>query len=329
MALAAAPCAQAFDLPAFGPNAPWNIPVETIPLHPESDRYADMLWNNATAKRPGDFNLSFDSYTYPVYFVDEATGMYPVKVKWASNLKGKSIPWNPAWEAAPGSDAQVIILDPATGWEWNLWQVKFNKGRVQCTNGNLVQAGQEHGEGDDPGDFRTKENGFKPSRGCGIQCLAMLVLPEEIEAGAILHALSMPVRKPDKQTCVAPATKLEHASKRSAPGVPEGMRFSLSVTDDEIEDWVDSLPAALSEAARRSARIIAVALRDYGWFITDTSGAAHLQFESRVSAGAQWEALGLGSQILEYKEYPTNLLDGLMTRSRIRAHVPSDQYPRP
>ena len=54
-------------------------------------------------------------------------------------------------------------------------------------------------------------------------------------------------------------------------------------------------PSRLEEALRllstlppetvRAARIIAVALRDYGWFITDTAGAATFQFEANVTAG--------------------------------------------
>jgi hypothetical protein len=299
----------------YGPNAPWNVPVEGLARHPESGRYAELLWNQATASRPGNFNLNFTEYTYPVYYVKEATGEYPTEIRneW-NNLFGKTVPWNPAWRAAPGTDGQVIILDPVTGREWNLWQVEFKEGVVRATNGNIVE-----------GDYRTKEDGFARARGVGIQYLAMLVLPEEIAQGKIEHGLSMPIRNTSGDLFVAPATKLEHPGR--GPGIPEGMRFALEVTDEEIEEWIRSLPAGMSEQMRSYGRIVARALRDYGWFITDTSGGAHLQHEAWVSAGEKWERLGLAPVEIEGKEYPRDLLDGLITQERIYALVPSDEYP--
>jgi hypothetical protein len=236
-------------------------------------------------------------------------------MRWSSNLEGKKIPFNPKWLPAGGTDAQVIILDPRSGREWDLWQVRFEGERVRVSNGNLV-----------PGDYRTREVGFPPSRGCGIPYLAMLVRPEEIMLGEIRHALSMPIRNTDGRLFVAPATKLEHPEY---PGgrIPEGMRFVLDVSDAEIDGWVNTLPEGLPSVARRSARVIARALRDYGWFVTDTAGAAHLQFECRLTAAEKWEAVGLAPQTLKGRPYPRALLDGLMRPDRIRAIVPSDQYP--
>jgi hypothetical protein len=228
---------------------------------------------------------------------------------------------------ADGTDAQVIVLDTLLGYEWNLWQVSFDGSTIHATNGNLVQAGEEKGDGGSPGNYWVKESGFIPSRGCGIQYFAMLVVPEEIEQGEIRHALSMPIRNTDGEFYVPPATKLENPDHPSG-GIPEGMRFALDVSDAEIEAWVASFPASLPESTRQSARVIARALRDYGWFITDSSGGADLQFEDYHTAGAEWRELGLGESILDWKEYPRDLLDGLLTRERIYALVPSDQYPQ-
>ena len=306
---------QPGDERAFGPQAPWNVPVAGLPRDPRSDRYAELLWTAAPADRPGDFNLNFDAYTYPVYYADQATGLYPVQTKWRTNLDHQRMPWNPAWRGAAGSDAQAIVLDPATGREWDLWQVSFDGKTVRATNGSLVR-----------GDYRTKEDGNPPSRGIGIQYLAMLVRPREIADGAIRHALSMPIKNTSRTAYVAPATKLE-GKGRTEDAIPEGTRFALEATDKEIDAWADGLPEALPPAARRSARIIARALRDYGWFITDNAGGATFQFESRVTAGDAWVALGLGERSVGWKEYPRDLLDGLFTPGRIYAIVPSDQYP--
>jgi hypothetical protein len=292
-----------------GPNAPWNIPVKNLPLHPESDLYADRLWNHA-ADRPGNFNLRFIGYTYPVYYTDDATGTYRVNsVNGWGNLDGSTIPWNPNWLPPTGSDKQIIILDPPTGREWNLWQVEVDGSTVNISNGNLV-----------PGSYHTKEDGFSPSRGVGIQYLAMLVRPEEIMQGEIKHALSMPISNPSKTFYVAPATKLEHPGSEIPNPIPEGMRFALDVTDEEIESWLAT--KSVSSATRNSLRIIARALRDYGWFITDTSGSAGWQFEERLTGEPGWEQVGL-----DEGSNPRDLMDGLLSQGRIYTIVPSDQYP--
>jgi len=60
---------------------------------------------------------------------------------------------------------------------------------------------------------------------------------------------------------------------------------------------------------------------------SSTSGAAHLQFEDRLTAEAEWVALGLDERSADGKEYPRDMLDGLITQERIYTIVPSDEYP--
>ncbi len=298
----------------YGKNAPWNVPVAGLPRHPDSEEYVRRLWEEGS-NRPGNFNLGFDEYTYPVYYKKDATGQFPVVTKWKTNLTGQMMPWNPKWKAAPGTDAQVIVLDPEKGIEWNLWQVSFDGKTIRATNGSRV-----------PQSYWKREVGFMPSRGAGIPYLAMLVRGHEIVGGKIDHALSMTVVNTDGDSYFPPATKIEHKGLRKN-GLPEGIRFALDVTDDEVEAWVNELPGDLSDATRRSARIIAHALRDYGWFVTDSSGGATLQFEARLTARDCWKEAGLENVEVDYKEFPRDLLDGLMTRERIYTLVPSDAYP--
>ena len=300
----------------FGPRAPWNVPVTRLRQHPDSDIFVDRLWREAPANLPGNFNLGFDEYTYPIYYAQDATGLYPVVLDNGAELSGKTIPWNPAWQPAPGTDAQVVILDREKGFEWDLWQVRFDGKTVHASNGSRVS-----------GDYRVKEDGHPPSRGVGIAYLAMLARPHEFEQGAILHALSMPIRNTDGDYFVAPATKLEHPG-RMRDGIPEGMRFALNVSDADIQEWLDGMPKGMRKSTLQSARIIARALRDYGWFITDTAGGATFQFESRLTAGKDWAELGLDYwEVDDSHVYPRDLLDRLLKPERIYAVVPSDEYP--
>jgi hypothetical protein len=303
----------------YGPSAPWNIPVAKVPVHPESKKYADALWADFAGTIP---ELNFRKYTYSVYDANKATDTYVIKdLNGWGNLNGKTIPWNPAWLQNAGTDAQSIILDPASGKEWNLWQMVVDTSAKQITigNGNLC-----------PGDYfannwdnnSTKCQG---SRGVGINYLAMLVRPWEIEKGVIEHALSMPIKGTSGQFFVAPATKLEHPGKVGA--IPEGMRFALNVTYQEIDTFVNSL-TGLTDAKKRTIKIILTAMKDYGWFVTDTSGGAHLQFEAPESAQAEWERIGvLPGQSVGGVEHPRFTLYKFLTQDRIITIAPSDQYP--
>jgi len=207
----------------YGPGAPWNVPLKGIPDHPNSVLWVERLRRLSTAARPGNFNLGgFESYSYPVYLAGDATAFVPIRSRhpdWG-NLHGKEVPRNPNWKAAAGSDGQITILDPATGREWNLWQVRFDGQTLNIGNGNLVD-----------GDYRSKEDGFPSSRGAGIPYLAMLTRPEEILQGAIRHALSMPAKNPSSTFFVPPATKTDGDKFGIPEGVPEGMRFGLPSSD--------------------------------------------------------------------------------------------------
>lgn len=304
----------------YGPKAPWNIPVANLPRHSESAKYAEYMWNDFAGTMP---EMNFRKYTYPVYDASKATDSYVVKDtnNWG-NLNGKTIPFNPAWKQNAGTDAQMIIIDPVSGKEWNLWEVVIDNSAKQITigNGNLC-----------PGDvftnnWDTKSTKCTGSRGVGINYLAMLVRPWEMEQGKIEHALSMPIVGTSGSSYVAPATKLEHPGK--VGNIPEGMRFALNVTYKEIDDYVASI-TGLTEAKKKAVKTILVALKDYGWFITDTAGGHAFQFEAPESAQAEWERIGvLPDQSVGGVGYPRFMMHKFLTKERIITIAPSDQYPQ-
>jgi hypothetical protein len=175
----------------------------------------------------------------------------------------------------------------------------------------------------------------------------MVVTPEEVEAGEIRHALMMgvantmagPSCRPDEdgtasagETCgfaLAPAGGLEWEGRcRSCPSsplsdlelrrraVPEGMRLALDVDDAQIEAWLDL--RGYAGVTRRTARIFAVALRDYGWFITDTAGSATFAVSGAANPTTRdaWRALGIDGD-------GHDLLFGLLTRERLWVAEPA------
>jgi hypothetical protein len=194
-------------------------------------------------------------------------------------------------------------------------------------------------------DYRTYE-GYVSDRGVGLSYLATLVTPEEVEAKEIRHAVGIampntsygPICTKAQQgtsaeglscgTAVAPASKFEHADKTSIQGttdgslktlytldktVPEGMRFAIDITYDQIDAWVNSR-TDLNATRKNTARIFARALKDYGMIVADTNGGSpSIQQAGGINPdnAAKWTALGMGP------DEKDTLLNGLITSTNL------------
>lgn len=146
-----------------------------------------------------------------------------------------------------------------------------------------------------------------------------------------------------------PATRLEHSNpatlglgdvttapiddvERSKTN-PSGMRFALKITDAEIENWLKKRDSdaqklgdkswSYSGAKSNTARIFAVAWRDYGAVVAETGGnGIGMEMDGiQGPAKATWEKLGIVDETVPGQtedHYPVNdLFDGLITRERL------------
>lgn len=184
-------------------------------------------------------------------------------------------------------------------------------------------------------------------RGAGFNKYIGIVRADEVKSGVIRHPLAMTITRTSfgpactpggdytvvgfAVTCggyVKPATKLERINPNigceaqivndveRAKNTPEGMRFALRITDQEIEQWLDS--QKYTGPLRNTARIFAVALRDYGWIISETGCyGMHIETEGLVGpARATWASLGITD---DGTTYPGGSLirSGLFTKERV------------
>jgi hypothetical protein len=230
-------------------------------------------------------------YTYPLYFVDKATPMHPVRyrglfsdVRSATDLArfGPSspgfgpvnVPISDEMEAANGSDAQIIIVNPVTGDEWGFWQLrKGSDGAWTATNGYHYNV---YWDGVPPRGFG--------SRGAGVPYFTGLVRPYEIARGRIDHALAFAFGGESwpRNTFVYPATKSDGASD-DPRSLPEGARLQLDPAMTEAE-----LRAA---GCNTAGVIIARALQEYGMYVIDNSGSDKIIVEYQGTA--DWSGLGV------------------------------------
>lgn len=267
---------------------------------------------------------------------------------------GQTVPWNPTWKPGTGNDNIMIIVDEQTGEAWELGGI--GQAAINCVDlwGPNARAGFTLGEPSHQciagmAYYRNlhtmTDTTSVDGRGAGIAKTAGIVRAEEVANGRIEHAMAIaivptmfgPECPADTAgagtSCgfyVAPATKLErkhttavaacltHApmtTTERAKTIPPGMRFALDITDAQIETWLNE--RGYTAPLRDTARIFAVALRDYGMFVAET-GCHGVTIETDGVLGPQrqtWERLGITPA---NSGYPTgDILGGLMKHGRL------------
>lgn len=258
--------------------SPWNTPIGASPTyHPRSARFV------ARIRRP----LTSDptQYTYPLYSVARGTPRQSVRVTGVFSdvtdqrtlkiRRGGTIrlPIPAGAAAAEGSDAQIILVDRATGDEWGAWRLQRSGGQWQITNGYH---------------YSTLWSGVPPrapggmpfgSRGAGVPYLAGLVRRCEINRGRIDHALAFAYDAP-APTHVYPATKSDGAGSETLDA-PEGSRLQLDpkLTVARIKGYGCDGPCLT----------IAKALQKYGMYTIDNSGRSKVIVEYEDTA--RWNGL--------------------------------------
>ena len=97
------------------------------------------------------------------------------------------------------------------------------------------------------------------------------------------------------------------------------MRFAIHVTDAQIDQWLNT--RNFTPELRNTARIFAVALRDYGFIVTNTScyDAGFITdgvFNPKTKA--KWQALGVTNAD------DVSLVHGLITADNLWTVAPSE-----
>jgi hypothetical protein len=201
-------------------------------------------------------------------------------------------------------------------------------------------------------DYRSS-SGVLGGRGMGLEKLEMVVTVDEVELGSIRHALAMNVYNPmfgpecsaeerdspaAGSTCgffVSPAERVEFASggtENCGPNtieptvenrertIPHGMRFAVDMSDADIESWLDS--RGYTGAFRRTAKIFATAMRDYGFVIAETTcwdAGIEVDGSENPQTRQRWEDLGVPVG----EDAAQQLLWGLVTEDNLYVVKPT------
>jgi hypothetical protein len=249
----------------YSDASPFNRSVPANPrlLSNSQAMVAKLLDSGPIADLVVEPDSSSDWY-HPVVFSRQGDPLYTVHCTedWGTcEIEGMEVRLPVPAAPATGGDAHLAVVDQATGWEYDLWQV-----RPRPAGGGALTVswgGRTRITGDGLGSDATAAH---------FGLLAGIIRPAEMVAGRIDHALFMTVGC-TARLYVYPASghALTCADQEDAPAV--GQHFWLDMTEAEIR--------ALD--VPRWQRTILRALAQYGAYVGDTGGneSFGFQFESR------------------------------------------------
>lgn len=263
----------------------WNQPIASdARLDPASEA---MVATIGLSANEGKLSSDPTQYSYPVYVADAATPrvtvtctgycsiVHPDGTREPSAKSMADVPIPDRARPSSGSDGQMIIIDPGTGYEYDVWQATRD-----ASGGWVVRNMSRYNVGWDgmPRQYI--------SRGAGVPYLAGLIRPHEIAAGEIRHAIAFAYPFPAQGRCVWPASKNDGQSGLPA-ALPEGARLQLDpdLTEADFDRW----------GLDRTGRIIARAMQRYGVILIDVSGRPKLYAEdlgTNPYATTSWADVG-------------------------------------
>ena len=214
----------------------------------------------------GTVGINTDDFSIPIYRVPAGQATVAVSIAQDCNSSAglleqiDAVPIPANAQPANGTDHSLVIWQPSTDTEWELWMAQRagDGSWSACWGGRIENMSQAQGVFPFP-------YGVAAS---GLSYLAGAIKASELHAGRIDHALAVNVVHAAVGTQVAPANRTDGDST-DPDAIPEGTRFRL---DPSIDVTKLGLPAG--------GVAIAHALQDYGMYVTDRSGAVVLMGES-------------------------------------------------
>jgi hypothetical protein len=265
----------------YSSSSPWNTPIASgAAIDPNSSAMVNAL---VAAGNSQGFLVTWKSWSVPIYYANSTTPKTSVSLtaSWApaNTMAGVPIPSNAAPD--PSGDGHMMIVDSSTGCEYDFWKARKNSDETWAADwGNTTY---------------TTNNGIYAyglsARGSGFALGAGLILPNEMNAGQINHALIFSFPSTKSGGPVASATESDGQTS-STGAIPEGARLQLDPSLD-----LSTLGLTPWQLA------IARALQTYGMILGDTGGGVSLYAQNPQSTSTSYPWPGD-----KYNYLPTSLL---------------------
>jgi hypothetical protein len=178
------------------------------------------------------------------------------------------VPIPPGAKAAAGSDAHMVIYQPATDRMWEFWKMS-----LQADGWRAQWGGSMSNVSTNPGYFTSPTPSNWGATATSLPLLGGLIRPSELAAGHIDHAIALAIPQTRAQYFTWPAQRTD-GQVYSDTAIPEGQRFRLDPNLDLGKIQMSPL-----------VRMIAVAAQKYGMIVRDKSGSVTLYGEDTTAEG--------------------------------------------
>jgi hypothetical protein len=263
----------------YSAASPFNTPLASRQAAADSQQVVGRTMGfGQMDKISGGVADTEDDWSHPIYFSEASDPLFTVHCTYSSSwgpceVEGASLRIPNAARPAGGGDGHMAVIDQASGWEYDFWQVQ----QKPAGGGTLTVSygGKTRIDSDGLGSNATAAN---------FGLAAGVIRPSELEAGQIEHALFMVVECTNG-TAVWPAPSTGTGRSCSSIGLSDadapamGQRFFLDMDAAQI----DALPNPAWQ------KTILHAMAEYGLYVGDTGGSA---WGIAIESGSSFTSFG-------------------------------------
>ena len=262
----------------FGPTSAWRADVTKAPVNRDSaamvtdlgrqvhDHYGGVAAFNVWKYGTGMATVSKSQRRVTVHFDDcQHKGYTPSELyKGSKQFVGVPIPDSAV--PAAGSDASLTVWSPDTDQLWDFWKAaRKSDGWHACWGGRI--------------DHLSKNPGYFPD-GFGASASGLAaggtIRIDEVRNGLIPHAVSLAIRDYAGWKSVSWPAQRSDGSSSSHSRIMVGTRFRLPKSVDVNRLGLTPI-----------GKLVARAAQDYGFIVTDRSGAVAVTTESGAPIAAR------------------------------------------
>jgi len=328
-----------FSLPLFAPDSAWNQTAVQAAVLPESDQqilvtYRVLRGDTTDLHPPGEpppttwpfMDVGYDEFTIPVFRAGAGQSSvlicdYDGNLGWPSPKfpgepqEGGPVivpppagPVRPAGPLGTWSDGHLVLYDIDTFTEYDYWQATtVRDGPCESQGGGLIGTTIWEAGAIDFFDVRgsgANSDTLSSARATGTPLLAGLILPEDVESGAIEHALEFAIPGPRNLSddpfeplpsdYFYPASTAEtdyYSTNPDALAAGQRIRLKPQVVDENCDLINENDFAPIT-------RMFLTALRTYGAYLVDNAG------------GFTFNAEDISSAVLDLTDAEVNVLIG-------------------
>lgn len=270
------------ECPVFPPDNPWNVRVDDLPVHPDSDTFISSIGRNENLHPDFGPDYRGDEIGIVVNYVDGDTPMVEVDFRYPEESDPGPYPLSDDTKLEDDDDRHAIVVDRSACKLYELYNARNSGGSWSADSGAIFDLTSN--------DLRPL--GWTSADAAGLPIFPGLARYDEVAAGEINHALRF-TTEPTAEAFVYPAR--HEAGDSNDPSLPPmGLRVRLKA-DFRVEDFPPQ-----SQVILRALQLYGMMLADNGadWFVTGEPNQEWSQTDLdalKTLKGSDFEVVDTGS----------------------------------